>query len=203
MNLNGKIFRMGRAALCTMALLCLMAASALGETKIVMNASEDWTWERGGSSAITGSITPDQDLAEAKLTLEAEISAENPGQVLFMSVGGKKVKIRKRAPTVEADLTAGQETAFEAEWTVPEELENDIAHAVFRLRVEDSSGKEIAASTLEVGSLETESLVVGSSPVQIAEKLILWMGVAAAALWALAVLRFLILRRTGKRKEAV
>ena len=186
-------YRLGGFALVWM-LLCTIFFSAAAETRIEMTPGEDWSWEAGTISSFSGTVLPDQDIKDATLTLRVETKLESSGEAVFTVVDGKKLKIRKRAATVTEDLSAGREIAFEAEWNLPEEMEESIAHALIHLEIQDGDGNVIASSAMEAGSREEESKTA-ASPVQKADQLILYLAIACAVVWALAVARHLILNR--------
>lgn len=178
-------------------LLCLVVFSALSETKIELLAGQ-WTWEAGGTSSLNGVIVSDLDLTDAVLTLDVKTRLENSGEVVFTSLNGKKVKIRKQAPSIESDLVKGTETPFEAEWTLPEDIDGGIGWAVISLKVTDSEGIEIASASLEVGSRAEEEALIESSPDRVSRKVLTGLLIAAAVVWILAFTRSIILNRNRK-----
>ena len=178
-------------------IFCLMGAAALAETKVEI-AADEWTWEAGGISTLHGSIHADQDYTDATLALRVETRLEDSGEAVFTVLDGEKLKIRKRAPEVKADLAAGKEMTFEANWNLPVEMASEIAYAEVFLTVTDQEGKEIASGRLEAGSEQADAV---ADPVQLAGRIILWMSIACIAVWTLAICRHAILNRNGKRKE--
>lgn len=174
--------------------LCLLMGLGLAETQISMTA-DDWTWEEDGVSAFHGSILADRDVTDAELSLEISTRLEDSGEIQFISVGGKQLKIRKRGPSTNADLIAGEALNFEGEWILPSDTDTGLAYAEIRLKVTDAEGKSLGEGTLEVGSQAEENSLEEASPVKRAERLTMWLAIGCACVWALAIFRHLMLNR--------
>ena len=182
-------------------LLCFIPAVCLGDTEIEMTADE-WTWNANEVASFHGSIVTDQDAADAVLTLRAETSLEDSGEVIFTSVNGKKLKIRKRGPEITEDLQAGSEFLFEGEWNLPADTGGGIARAVITLTIQDAEGNTIAEGRMEEGSLAAEEAIQGASPAKKADQLILILLLAGLLVWLAAVSRYLVLNLRRGREGA-
>ena len=172
--------------------------SALGLTEAEISSSEEWVWEAGSVNSFQGNVTADQDYQDAVLTLSVESGLENSGEALFMVVNGKKLKIRKRSSSITEDLSAGEALSFEGGWYLPETLEETVSQAEITLRVQDSSGREIAVSTLKAGT-GAEEVQSGEPAVARMNLLILILFVCAGAVWLLAIGRHLFLRQRSRK----
>ena len=199
---NGRRTALGCAAL-VCAMLCWICAGALGEIQVEI-IPDEWAWEAGSVATFHGTVTSGENLAGADLSLTVETRLEDSGEALFTAVNGKKLKIRKRASRVTEDLTAGVPLEFEAEWMIPEDTDSGLARAVVTLKVLDSEGKEKGAGTLEQGSRSEDAAREAASPVRKAEKALRILLIAAGVVWAVAILRYLWIKKGlgGKVRKA-
>ncbi|MBQ9251812.1 MAG: hypothetical protein IJ188_04165 [Clostridia bacterium] len=198
--MNWHTRRMGRKFALWCTLLCLFSATAFADFQIDI-IPDEWTWEESGISAFHGQLTADQDLSDATLRLKVETRLEDSGEIQFLSIDGKQLKIRKRGPETVADLSKDTPLTFEGEWNLPENTDAGIAWAAIRLQVEDQEGQLLAETTLEIGDRTVEAELENSSPLKKADRIILILSVCAAAFWALAIIRYGILNRKKKGKK--
>ena len=194
--------RQGWALALIWALCCLIIpGTAAADTQITMEAGE-WSWEAGGTSGFSGVIRTDgEDLEGASLQLDIQTRMEDSGDLVFTSLNGKKVKIRKRSDRLEADLAGGgAENTFEGEWYLPDRVDDGLAYASVNLTVFDAEGNEIGTGRLDVGDREEEAAAAGRDPIALAEKAALYLAAAGAAVWVFAIGRHLILNRRKAEK---
>ncbi len=181
--------------------LCLTETAALGEIHIQLEPVA-WTWEEKMNSTFQGSILTDgEEIKDAKLLLEIKTRLDDSGIVQFTHLNGQKLKIRKRGPAVEADLSGAQEgTTFAAEWLVPSSAQGSVSHAVVTLTVQDSDGNVLQTGTMEMGSGASEEIIAKYSPLGRVNQLMFWLPIACAVVWLLAIGRFLLIKRNLSRK---
>ena len=181
--------------------LCLAETAALGEIQIKIEPVA-WTWEEKMNSTFQGCIiTNGEEIKNAKLLLTIDTRLDDSGIIQFTHLNGNKLKIRKRGPAVETDLSGAPEgTTFEAEWLVPSATQGGLAHAVVSLSVQDSDGNLLQTGTMEMGSGASEETAAMVSPLYRVNQLILWLLVACTTVWLLAIGRFLVLKRKLSRK---
>ena len=180
-------------------LLLLFPEIASGETQIRIEQDE-WTWEAGGISLFHGSILPDRDVSAARIILSVETRLDESGEAVFTSVDGTKLKIRKRAAEITADLNANQEFFFEGQWRLPEDTGSGIGRAVLRISILDPQGKEIASGRLEAGSREEEEAVTGVPLTRKIDRLILGFGISGLVIWAAAIVRYIIIQKKNRKE---
>lgn len=181
-------------------LISLIVVPAEAEIKVEM-LQGDWTWEAGGFSVFTGSITSDQDLSDVTLSLTAETLLEQSGQAIFTSINGKRLKVKKQLPTASVDLVSGAEIPFEAEWDLPEDTGSGLTWVRIHLSVLSPEGSEISSGTLDIGSLSDQEAMEESAPTRIADRVIICLLAASAFVWLLAAVRSLLLKVRNRKDQ--
>ena len=192
------------ALLCCM---CMIAAAAAADVSVTMKTDE-WTLEPGTVCLFTGTVSTDgEDLPGASLKLTLECAAEDPGEVQFSNLNGKKLTKRKRSDTAEIDLAGkNAENTFEAEWMLPMEADDALSGAAVRLTVSDGDGKELKSVVLRQGASgaeETEAAAAApdeTAPDSLPSRLLRILAVSSAAVWILAVSRHVFLNRNKKKR---
>lgn len=181
-------------------IFCLSSAAALGEIKVNIEPAE-WTWEEKANSTFRGTIFTDgQEMQNVRLNLKIDTRLEDSGIIQFTHINGKKLKIRKRGPEVETDLSGAPEgNSFEAEWLVPASTQGGVAHAVVTLSVLDQAGGLIQTGMMEMGSETSEDAIVSASPLARLKRLISYLSVGCGVVWLLAISRYLVLNQRKKR----
>ncbi len=197
--LKGTRNRRVRAVCCCLLTALLWAALAVGETAVTIEAGE-WTWEPGGVSTFSGTVIPDRDLPEALLKLSVETKGENVRGITFLTLNGKKVKLRKRGPEATVEMKSGTPFSFEGQWTIPEETDSGLVYAEITLTVLDEQGEEAGRGILKIGSAEAENRMLEQTLTGRTDRLILILSAACAAVWVLAVGRHMILNRKKGQK---
>ena len=136
--------------------MAALLGAASGEAHLLIEPDE-WSWEENAICTFSGVITVNETVPDARLTLSVETRLEESGEAVFTEVAGKRLKIRKRSSETTADLDAGAECPFLAQWTVPADTDGGIAWASVKLTVSDSEGKEIATMSAEIGSRQQDA----------------------------------------------
>ena len=186
-------------AICLM--LCMACTFATGEVHVNLEPVA-WTWTEKENATFRGSVTTDgEEIKDAKLLLTIETRLEDSGIIQFTHLNGKKLKIRKRGPEVNTDLTGTSEgVPFEAEWLVPVSGQGELAHAVVTLSVQDENGQTIATATMEMGSESSETQIVSASPIGRVNQLNTMLLIACGIIWILALGRYWLLNHKARRK---
>ena len=177
------------------AVFLLMAAllgAASGEAHLLIEPDE-WSWEENAICTFSGVITVNETVPDARLTLSVETRLEESGEAVFTEVAGKRLKIRKRSSETTADLDAGAECPFLAQWTVPADTDGGIAWASVKLTVSDSEGKEIATMSAEIGSRQQDA-AAGIKMTDQVNILMVILTAASLLVWLGAILRDRLLR---------
>lgn len=194
-----RLKQIASAVICMM--LCMAYTVATGEVHVKIEPVS-WTWTEKENATFRGSVSTDgEEIKDAKLLLSIETRLEDSGIIQFTHLNGKKLKIRKRGPEVNTDLTGTSEgVPFEAEWLVPVSGQGELAHAVVTLSVQDENGKIITAGTMEMGSESSEAQIVSTSPKERVNQLNTMLLIACGIVWILALGRYWLLNHKARRK---
>ena len=180
-------------------LLCTLFGYSYAEIQVSIQEKE-WTWNENDINSFQGTIITDHNIPNAVLTLSVKTRLEDSGEILFTSTNGKKLKIRKRGPSTEADLSSGEEFSFEGEWDLPSNTKEGIAWAEITLKIDNSDGQEESVKKIEFGNLDNDQALKGSSLSDKVNHLIIFFLIACICIWLLAIARYLILKKKKKRK---
>jgi len=199
---------MKRCMLLSMILIAafaLFSCSACSEESISIELHEqEWTWEAKESAAFEGQVLFD-DVPTGKLLMTLSLSVKpessEPGEVVFQTVNGKKLTIRKQKS--EYVFTPGEETSvqFTGAWKTPEDVPFSKAEILFQIRSEDGSAL-LAEKSLTVSRDSKEISGTGDGKIRINYDLAgwaLWIFAAAGVVWAAAGIRIGLNKK--KRKE--
>ncbi len=189
----------GIAALMTFVLLAGAICTAAAAGNAALEAVE-WSWEGDGVATFRGTAGAEAaDSGDAVWHLElATNRPEDQGSVVFTKINDKSVRIRKQSDTLEAPWLSGEENSFEASWLLPKDTVG-LDSVKIRFTATDASGTEIASGELQMGLASSGSDDPGILALMWVNRLIPILGIAAGGLWALALIRALVLR---KRKNA-
>ena len=188
---------------CSMVLLLFLCSAASASGLKVELAADDWTWEANGVSSFHGTVRSEEDLPEVRMTLSVGNRLEDPGAVQFISLNGKTLKLRKRAPEADAALKAGEDFVFEGEWYVPENTDGGISQASILLRVLSEDGTELGSGLLEMGSQEDETARINADPERRADMLVWTLAAASALVWAFALIRHAVLNSRNRKERNI
>ncbi len=186
-----------RCLLLLTALCCLWTGWALGENKAALKELES-NWESGGEVVYSGTVTLDQAVPGA--VWKAVLDTDDPsiaGEALFTRINETKLRIRKRSATITQDAVSGENT-FEISWFLPSEV-TDLLDVKVRFVLESPEGKVLAqaGSTVDLASADAGVKMLAGTNQAVTILLI-----AAGLIWALALLRILLIRRGNKTAGA-
>ncbi len=188
------------------AVFFICTESACADSKIIENLQEkEWTWEENSAATFEGTISLNglpSDKLLLKLSFTTDPKASDPGQVVFHTVNGTKLTLRKQKPEFVFD-PEGQETMrFAGNWKTPDSVFFTKVSILLQVCTEDGSTV-----------LDEKRLTVSRSASEIAEKddgrfrlradfsgWTRYAAIAAGTIWILAVIR-LALNRNKKNKE--
>lgn len=166
---------------------------------------KEWTWEENSAATFEGSVSLD-GLPEGKLLLRLSFTtdpkASDPGQVVFHTVNGTKLTLRKQKPEYVFD-PEGQETLqFAGNWKTPDSVFFTKVDILFQVCTEDGS-RVLDEKRLTVSRSASEIIEKDDGRFRLRVDFSGWTryaAIAAGAVWILAAVR-LILNRNKKKKE--
>ncbi len=171
--------------------LCISYAYADDAGSAAIQATE-WTWEENGTAMFDGNVSlesPSDGSILMRLSADSLPSEEETGAVIFLSVNGKQLTLRKQTP--EYKIPDGvQEISFTGCWIVPETCHAE--SVTVRLQILSDNGtilKEalfLAEREPQASSEKTQTETSGSFPIGTA---ILITAIAAVLVWIAAIVR--------------
>ena len=180
-------------------LFLISCACAAGITCEISPAGSSWI--PGESALFEGCISADgtvsSDSATMKLSIRTDPVLSDPGTIVFSEVNGKKLSIRNQKDEYTVSLQAGSEISFSGSWLIPENIHvSDIALVLTVLGPDGSILDEVSAP---VSGNVSGSGPSGTMFPDLAAP-ILYVLLAAAAVWILAAVRILIHQKRSKQK---
>ena len=180
-------------------LFLISCACAAGITCEISPAGSSWI--PGESALFEGCISADgtvsSDSATMKLSIRTNPVLSDPGTIVFSEVNGKKLSIRNQKDEYTVSLQAGSEIRFSGSWLIPENIHvSDIALVLTVLGPDGSILDEVSAP---VSGNVSGSGPSGTMFPDLAAP-ILYVLLAAAAVWILAAVRILIHQKRSKQK---
>ncbi len=179
-------------------LLCplLFSSFALAADGVLLTA-EEWSWTGEQANILHGVLKVDGDgISDAVWTLEIRTDdPEHSGTVVFTEINGGSLNRRKRSNQVTAVLLGeGNENSFVAEW-YPDTQSIALSQVTVHFQVESPDGTVLASGDLT----QSAGAVAGGDPASrllyYVNQAVFFLIIAASAVWVLAVLRLLLLRR--------
>lgn len=187
------------------AVFFLCPALTRGEEKTGAVLSEkEWTWEENSIASFQGALSmeglPTGELL-LKLSLATDPKGSNPGEIVFQTVNGKKLTLRKQ----KAEYTVNHEDSdileFVGNWRTPDDVFFTKVDIILQVCAEDG-GTVLAEHKLTVSRDAAELLEKDDGKIRLKTDFsawTLWIGIGAAVIWILAVIRIL-LNHTKKKK---
>ncbi len=174
--------------------LCLSLPRAGGETGAKLTA-EEWSWTGEDANVFHGTLYVDGAASsDALWCLEVHTNdPARPGTVVFTAINGQSLNRRKRSDQVSAALAEGENT-FTAEWYPDREgVALNRATVIFRLK--SAEGKALVSAELTCSTGVPSGDDPASRLLRYADRAVFWLLIAVPAVWVLAALRVLLLRR--------
>ncbi|MBR6164724.1 MAG: hypothetical protein IKQ45_02200 [Clostridia bacterium] len=182
--------------------LCTGFALAGEDPSLTMQVAE-WSWEDDSVSVFEGtaafSEAPSQKVI-LRFSHEAMPSSAESGEVVFLSANGKQLTLRKQLPEMTFPADGSAELHFSGCWKCPSKA--DVFRVNITLQAVTEDGNILAEKTLTVENESGEPPQAEDVRYRIPMDLdqwILWLFLAAAAVWAAAILRIIINQKRGKR----
>ena len=187
-------------------MICCMspcAASRQDTATIEINQLE-WTWNPLDVATFEGTVhlgegAPDKLLL--KLSFSAFPESGEPGEVVFSSVDGKKLTLRKQKPEYTVSPENRDTLSFVGNWKTPDNAY--LTRVEITCSVYDESGAVlIAENKLTESRNESEILAIDDGRIRLPYNFPLWTryaAAAAAAVWLLAIFRIIVNKRRKKR----
>ena len=187
------------------ALLTASCSFSEDENGILISLQEsEWTWEENSSAVFTGSIKagslPDKVLMRLSVTTVPD--KEDAGEAVFQNVNGKKLTIRKQKPEYSLTADGISEFDFTGIWNTPDSVLFTRVDILLQIWNEDGSAL-LGEQTLSVSREASEIVEKDDGRIRLKENFSDWtlyIAIAAATVWILAVIRILLNRKKANKK---
>ena len=199
-----KRFRLFPLILAALLFICPALCPA-EEESVVKLTEKEWTWEEKNIASFGGEVKT-ESLPEGKLLLKLSVSTEpkatSPGEVVFQTVNGKKLTLKKQKAEYKFDHKDQDDLTFIGNWKTPDDVFFTKVDIDFRICSEDGN-TILAQQKLTVSRSASELAEKDDGKIRLKADLSAWtvrIIVAAGLIWILAVLR-IVLNRIKKKKE--
>ena len=186
--------------------LALCFSSAISENIEAdrISAGEEWSWDPGAYNTFEGSIDLSEytgrDISvEMSTDLVYDIKTEQSSMPVFTIVNGKRIVMLKQTNTIRClPDEANPVLQFSGRIRLPEKQHT--SQITFQLCLKDENGEELKTVACRIHDGNDAARSAGSSfYIRFrTETVTLILTIAAAAVWSIAVIRFL---RTRKQKR--
>ncbi len=194
-------------------LCCLLLAAVLFRCSFFPHAEGEaadgltegeWTWEENSIATFLGSVSL-EGLPAGKLLLKLSFTTDpkgtNPGEVVFQTVDGKKLTIRKQKPEYVFDHGEQSTLEFIGNWKTPDDVFFTRIDISFQICTEDRE-TVLAERKLTVTRNAAELAEKDDGKIRLKVDLsswILWAAIGAGVLWVLAAVRVILNHKTKKK----
>ena len=191
--------------LVTLLFICPVLSIADGDTSIQL-AETEWTWEENSIAVFEGKASLDgmpEGKLLMKLTFNTEPRATDPGEVVFHTVNGKKLTLRKQKAEYTFDPKGQDTLEFIGNWKTPDDVFFTKIEIELQICSEDGS-TVLAGNKLTVSRSASEMAEKDDGKIRLkidASAWILRILIAAGVIWILAVLRIIVNRNSGKKEK--
>ena len=197
-------FRLPLLILTAMLLLLSFSGLAAGDSSITLSEKE-WTWEKKNIASFEGTATTDS-LPEGKLLLKLSLTTEpkatDPGEIVFQTVNGKKLTLKKQKDEFVFNHENQEPLTFIGNWRTPDDVFFSSVEITFRICTEDGE-TVLAEQKMKVSRTAAEMAEKDDGKIRLKADFsawTLWIGIAAGVIWLLAIIRIAINHRTGKKE---
>ena len=138
-----------------------------------------------------------------KLTFNTEPRATDPGEVVFHTVNGKKLTLRKQKAEYTFDPKGQDTLEFIGNWKTPDDVFFTKIEIELQICSEDGS-TVLAGNKLTVSRSASEMAEKEDGKIRLkidASAWILRILIAAGVIWIFAVLRIIVNRNSGKKEK--
>ena len=184
--------------LSVLALICLCTGSSFALAGMDTDLHEtEWSWEPLNVAVFEGTVTFDE-VQQSKLLLRLSFTTvpegTEPGEVVFQTVNGKKLTIRKQKPEYVVEPGDLTEFTFTGNWKTPEDVYFSRVSILFQ--VYDENGKTLLAEEkLDVIRDASDTEDSNGGKFRITADLsswTLWLALTALIVWTAAVVRIIL-----------
>ena len=200
-----KKLRLTCLLLVTILFICPVLSMADGDTSIQL-AETEWTWEENSIAVFEGKASLDgmpEGKLPMKLTFNTEPRATDPGEVVFHTVNGKKLTLRKQKAEYTFDPKGQDTLEFIGNWKTPDDVFFTKIEIELQICSEDGS-TVLAGNKLTVSRSASEMAEKEDGKIRLridASAWILRILIAAGVIWILSVLRIIVNRNSGKKEK--
>lgn len=199
-----KRFSLSLLILTVVLFICPVFCRAENETAIELQEKE-WTWEARNLASFEGKASIN-NLPEGNLTLKLSFTTEpkatDPGEIVFQTVNGKKLTLKKQKPEYTLKHEGQDEISFIGNWKTPDDVFFTKVDINFQICTEDGE-TVLAEQKLTVSRTTAEMLNVNDGKIRLKTDFsswILWVSIAAGIIWIVAAIR-IIVNHTARKKE--
>ena len=199
-----KRFRLFPLIVAAVLLLGPALCRAEGDTAIELQEKE-WTWDAKNLASFDGSASL-AGMPEGKLTLKLSLATEpkatDPGEVVFQTVNGKKLTLKKQKAEYSVKHEGSDELSFTGNWKTPGDVFFTKVEICFQICTEDGE-TVLAEQKLTVSRSTADMLNADDGKIRIKTDFSAWtrwVFIAAGVLWILAIVR-VVMHRTARKKE--
>ncbi len=179
------------------------AVTDVAETRVV---PLEWSWTPGKVATFEGAVKLPEKLPETvvlRLTVDPEPRQSEKGSIVFTHMNGKRIATRKQAEEYTLS-TAGLSGAvpFQGSWSIPQDTYYSAARVTVDVLGED--GSTLESKTFSFSEEDDFNRNGGRKVFRLpfnTNRVILWMSIAAGAVWCLAILRMVITHRKKRSKK--
>ena len=198
-----KHFRLYCFLLTAIVFLCPVFSRAAENNDSGLSEME-WTWEENSIASFQGIVSLD-NLPSGKLLLKLSFTTDpkgtDPGEIVFHTVNGKKLTLRKQK--AEYTIDHGDENILEfiGNWRTPEDVFFTRINIVFQICSEDGDAV-YSEQKLTVSRSTAEMLEKDDGKIRLKTDLSAWtlrIGIGAAVIWILALLRIFINNKSTRK----
>ena len=199
-----KRFRLFPLILAALLFICPALCPA-EEESVVKLTEKEWTWEGNNIASFEGKASL-AGMPEGKLTLKLSFTTEpkatDPGDIVFQTVNGKKLTLKKQKAEYTFSSDGQEELDFIGNWKTPDDVFFTRVEITFRICTEDGN-TVLDEQKLTVSRTTSEMLNADDGKIRIKADFsawTVWASIAAGVIWIAAVARIL-LNHTVRKKE--
>ena len=166
---------------------------------------KEWTWEGNNIASFEGKASL-AGMPEGKLTLKLSFTTEpkatDPGDIVFQTINGKKLTLKKQKAEYTFSSDGQEELDFIGNWKTPDDVFFTKVEITFRICTEDGN-TVLDEQKLTVSRTISEMLNADDGKIRLKADFsawTVWASIAAGVIWIAAVARIL-LNHTVRKKE--
>ena len=176
--------------------LCMSTTAAAGSVQTELRATE-WTWDESSIASFAGTVSYEELPCEKlllRLSFKTDPESTNSGDVVFHTINGKKLTIRKQQPEYVFTPEKLKSFDFTANWKTPENVFFTKVEITFQVCTDD--GKTVLGENkllMQRDASELANKEDGKFRLRADfSKWTLWIAIAAGVIWVSAVVRILL-----------